>query len=75
MNTLTPEMLKYIIGPTRRLLKEKEKNDMLLLTHLIEPTLSFNNQRTSTDRYMIGDKIYELTYGLEDDVVIEELIY
>jgi len=65
--------IKSIMGPNRRQLFDKEYKDIMFLLKLTDPYHSSNNQRTWTDEYKIAGKIYHVTYGLEDDPVIEEV--
>jgi hypothetical protein len=73
-----PEKLKRflrdIMGPRTRILEGSERANVELMCSLVEPTQSSNNQRTMTDVYMINQKEYHITYGLEDEPVIEEIL-
>ena len=68
-----PTHLKKILGLNRRELKGKEYEHVWTLLQLIKPHSSSNNQRTWTDDYILNGKKYEVTYGLEDTPIIEEV--
>lgn len=76
MNSLnmTPEQarafIRKVMGPPRRTLEGKEKENVLLLLKMIEPFKQTNNQRSWTDYYMLGDKEYHISY-IDDDVIVE----
>ena len=61
------EFLKRIGYKKRRVLTGTEREHMLLVFALIEPTESSNNQRTFTETYHHAGKDYELTWGFSDD--------
>lgn len=68
------KFLRDIMGPATRRLDGQERANIELMCSLVEPTSSSNNQRTMTDVYMINQKEYHITYGLEDEPVIEEIL-
>lgn len=68
------KFLRDIMGPRTRVLEGAERSNVELMCALVEPTSSSNNQRTSTDVYMINQKEYHITYGLDDTPVIEEIL-
>ena len=61
------EFLKRIGMKNRRLLEGTEREHMLTLLALVEPTETSNNQRTFTETYYHAGKEYELTWGFGDD--------
>lgn len=61
------EFLKSIGMKNRRTLLGEEREHMLTLLALIEPTNSNNNQRTFTETYYHAGKEYELTWGFSDE--------
>jgi hypothetical protein len=71
------EFLKSIGMKNRRVLKGTEREHMLLIFALIEPTESSNNQRTFTETYHHIGKEYEVTYGFdiegEPEPYVEEI--
>lgn len=60
------EFLKSIGMKNRRVLEGEERDHMLTLLALIEPTDVSNNQRTFTETYYHAGKEYELTWGFSD---------
>ena len=71
------EFLKRIGYKKRRVLTGTEREHMLLVFALIEPTESSNNQRTFTETYHHIGKEYEVTYGFdiegEPEPYVEEI--
>ena len=67
------EFLRKIQGPPRRELKDKEYDQIWLLLQMLEPTRESNNQRTWTSEYALNGKQYHVTYGLEENPIIEEV--
>jgi hypothetical protein len=66
-----PDWLKRMLSTKE--LKGKEYEHVWTLLQLIEPVKSSNNQRTWTDEYELNGKRYNVTYGLEDTPIIEEI--
>lgn len=66
-----PAWLKRMLS--RKELKDKEYDHVWTLLQLVEPVSSSNNQRTWTDEYELNGKRYNVTYGLEDKPIIEEI--
>lgn len=60
------EFLKSIGMKSRRVLEGDERDHMLTLLALVEPTNVSNNQRTFTETYHHAGKEYELTWGFSD---------
>ena len=56
-----------------REIKGQEYDHVWTLLQLIKPVNSSNNQRTWTDEYELNGKKYNVTYGLEDTPIIEEI--
>jgi hypothetical protein len=67
------DFIRKVMGLPRRVLEGKERDQIWLLLSMLEPVRQSNNQRTWTDEYMLNDKKYEVTYGLEDRSEIAEL--
>jgi hypothetical protein len=58
------------MGPPKRTLEGKEREDVLLLLTMMEPYSASNNQHSWTECYLIGDKDYQVTsFPGEDDIV------
>lgn len=60
----------------RRTLEGEEREHMLTLLALVEPTDESNNQRTFTETYHHAGKEYELTWGFSDsgpEPLVEEV--
>lgn len=60
------EFLKSIGMKNRRVLEGDEREHILTLLALLEPTDVSNNQRTFTETYHHAGKEYELTWGFSD---------
>lgn len=60
------EFLKSIGMKNRRVLEGDEREHMLTLLKLLEPTDVSNNQRTFTETYHHAGKEYELTWEFSD---------
>lgn len=81
MRKLTEELLndkerakafiRRVMGPPRRTLEGKEREDIWLLIQMSVPVRESNNQHTWTLEYLIGERRYNVTYGLEDRPLIE----
>ena len=67
-----PEWLKVMLNSKE--LTGAEYDHVWTLLQLIKPVNSSNNQRTWTDEYELNGKKYNVTYGLEDNPIIEEII-
>lgn len=65
--------MREVMGPDTVELEGKEKDDILLLLKMAEPFEESNNQRTWTDKYMIGETEYHVTYW-EDETVVERVL-
>ena len=53
--------IRGVMGPPRRTLEGKEREQVLLLLAMMEPYSSSNNQHSWTECYMIGDNDYHVT--------------
>jgi hypothetical protein len=77
MNTLnmTPEQaqafIRKVMGPPKRILKGKERENIWLLIQMSTPVRESNNQRFWHEEYVIGNKRYDVTYGVEDEPIVE----
>jgi len=80
INNMTPEearaFLRKVMGPPRKTLEGKEREQVLLLLAMMEPYETSNNQVSWTSCYMIGDRDYHVTSlpGFEDivDLILPE---
>lgn len=61
------ELLKRLGWKKHRLLEGTEREHMLTLLALLEPVEVSNNQRTFTETYHHAGKVYELTWGFNDE--------
>lgn len=62
------------MGPPKRQLNGQERENLWLLIQMSTPVRLSNNQRTETEEYIIGENRYDVTYGLEDEPIIEVYI-
>lgn len=67
------DFIRKVMGPPQRTLEGKEREQIWLLLSLLSPIRQSNNQRTWTDEYELNGKKYNVTYGLEDEPVIDEI--
>ena len=79
VKNMTPEeakeFLRKVMGPSRRRLEGQERENIWLMILLQdEPDEASNNQHTITEVYNINQKEYHVTYMLEDEPVIEEIL-
>ncbi len=63
--------IRKIMGPPKRRLEDKERENVWLLILMSTPVNESNNQRFWCEEYLIGNKRYDVTYGLEDYPIIE----
>ena len=74
---MTPEELKAfsrrVLGPPKRILFDDEKEHMLTVFRLLEPSDVSNNQRSFTEEYIHAGKKYDVHY-FEDDIIVEEYL-
>lgn len=66
------DLIRRIMPKPTREIEGEEREKIMSLISLVEPFCSSNNQRTMTEKYKIGKKIYSVTYGLYDWAVLEE---
>lgn len=67
------QLMRAVMGPERRIIEGLEKEHLLTVFGLIEPTSESNNQRTWTDVYHHAGKEYHLTLGDGFDELTEIL--
>ena len=65
--------IRKVMGPPRRVLEGTEREHMLTVLRLVEPTRSTNNQRSFTDEYVHAGKMYDVHY-FDDEIVVEEIL-
>jgi hypothetical protein len=63
--------IRKVMGPPKRKLEGKERENIWLLIQMSTPINESNNQRFWHEEYVLGGKQYDVTYGLEDDPIIE----
>lgn len=77
MNVLnmTPEeakaFIRKVMGPPKRLLEGKERDHAWVLIKMSTPVRESNNQRFWHEEYLIGGRRYDVTYGVEDEPIVE----
>jgi hypothetical protein len=67
------QLLRRVMGPPRRELVGEEYDKIWTLLQLLEPSRQSNNQRTWTEEFRIGEKRYDVTYGVFDNPEIQEV--
>jgi hypothetical protein len=74
---MTPEeakaWIRKVMGPVKRQLLGEEYKHMMLVLSFKSPICSSNNQRFWTDEYEHNGRRYEITYGVEDQPILEEV--
>lgn len=71
------EFLRKVMGPPKREIKGSEREQVLTMLALSEPTKAFNNQRYWTEVYTVGNIKYNVTSGTDwgdEDPIVEEYI-
>lgn len=63
--------IRKVMGPPKRTLEGKELQNIWLLIQMTTPVSKSNNQRFWYEEYLIGGKKYNVTYGIENDPVVE----
>jgi hypothetical protein len=78
INNMTPEearaFLRKVMGPPRKTLEGKEREQVLLLLAMMDPYSSSNNQRSWTDCYRIGQTEYQVTTFPGEDVIVDLML-
>ena len=67
------KFMRDVMGPDRRIVEGEEKDHLLTVFSLIDPTSDSNNQRSWTTVYHHADKEYHLTFGEGWDELAEIL--
>lgn len=76
---MTPDQarawIRKVMGPPRRTLEGKEREDMLLMLALTEPVSNSNNQHAWTDVYHVGRRVFHVTsFSANEDDIVEEIL-
>ena len=67
--------LRKVMGPNRKRLEGQERENVwLMILMQEEPTSSSNNQRSITEVYIFNQREYHVTYMIEDEPIIEEIL-
>ena len=67
--------LRSVMGPTRRTLEGKERENIWLMIQLHDQPEEFsNNQHSITEVYKFNQREYHVHYGIEDNPIIEEIL-
>ena len=66
--------IRKVMGPPRKTLEGKEKEQILLLIALLEPFKATNNQHSWTEYYLIGTTEYHVTAFPDGDVIVDEML-
>jgi hypothetical protein len=66
--------LRRVMGPPKKSLEGKEKEQILLLLAMIEPFKETNNQHSWTKYYMIGNREYHVTNFGPCGVILELIL-
>lgn len=68
------ELMRKVVGPIRREIRGEEHQELLVIFALIDPVEVTNNQRSITEVYHQGGKIYHAHYfSLNLEPIIEEI--
>jgi hypothetical protein len=63
--------IRKVMGPPKRQLEGQEREHAWLLIKMSSPVRESNNQRFWTEEYLISDRRYDVTYGVEDEPIVE----
>jgi hypothetical protein len=78
LNHMTEEQaqafIRKVMGPPRKTLEGKEREQILLLLALIEPYKATNNQHSWTEYYMIGNIEYHVTTFPNEEPIVDEML-
>jgi hypothetical protein len=66
--------IRKVMGPPRKTLEYKEREQTLLLIAMIDPFKATNNQHSFTEYYMIGTTEYHVTTFPDGDVIVDEML-
>jgi hypothetical protein len=68
------KFLRSVMGPPKRTLEGKEREQVLLLLAMMDPYETSNNQISWTSCYMIGDKEYHVTSMSDFEDVVDLML-
>ena len=63
--------IRKVMGPLKRQLAGQELKHAWLLIKMSTPVSESNNQRFWNEEYIIGGRRYNVTYGIEDEPIVE----
>jgi hypothetical protein len=66
--------IRKVMGPPKKTLEGKEKDQILLLLEMTEPFKATNNQHSWTEYYRIGNTEYHVTTFSKDYVIVDEML-
>ena len=66
--------IRKVMGPPRKTLEYKEREQILLLIAMITPFNATNNQHSFTEYYMIGTTEYHVTTFPDGDVIVDQML-
>lgn len=66
--------LRKVMGPPRKTLEGKEREQVLLLLAMAEPYSTSDNQTSWTSCYMIGNKDYHVTSMSDFEDIVELML-
>jgi hypothetical protein len=66
--------IRKVMGPPKKTLEGKEREQVLLLLAMMEPYSASNNQHSWTECYMIGETDYHVTTFPGEDVIVDEML-
>lgn len=64
------DLVKRVMSKFGRELSGDEYDETYTMLQLLEPNSISNNQRSWTYTYIVGDKQYDMTFGIFDDPII-----
>ena len=65
--------VRRILGPARRTLEGKEREQAWVILNMSEPTRTHNNQHSWTEEYYVGGKYYDVHYFPNEQPIIDEV--
>ncbi len=69
------EFIRKVMGPPKKTLEGKEKEQILLLLSVMEPFKETNNQHSWTSYFLIGETEYHVTsWSNSDDPIVDEML-
>jgi len=79
ISNMSPEeakaFLRKVMGPNRKRLEGQERENVWLMILMQEEPTSFsNNQHSISEVYIFNQREYHVTYMIEDEPIIEEIL-